>query len=148
MNKTETIKIMAMLSAYYGQGKANAEAMANAWHLILQDYDYKLAEQAVINYAKNDRREYASFPSVGAIVNVIEQTEAEQKNLVNRVFNAVLNGVPYDDMPEEQKLLCDRGVYERGLTMDYEELLSKQDDFKSWIRKEQKRLQDTRKERA
>lgn len=141
MTKTETIKIMAMLSAYYGQGKSNAEVMANAWHMILKDYPYSIAEQAVINYARNDRREYASFPSVGAIVQVIEQAQSERKAIANKIFNALYNGKPFDSLPVELQALCDRGVYERGLKMDEEELLAKQDDFREMIRNTQKRLE-------
>ena len=141
MTKTETIKIMAMLSAYYGQGKADAEAMANAWHIILKDYPYRLVEQAVIDYARNDRREYASFPSVGAIVKVVEEAQAEQRVIANKIFNALYNGKPFESLPEEYQQLCNRFVYERGLKMDEEELLAKQDEFKQMIRKEQARLE-------
>lgn len=142
MTIQETIKIMAMLSAYYGQGKSDAKIMAQAWHLILKDYPYNVAEAAVIKFAKEDNRDYGTFPTPGAIVKSIEAGEAEQKNLINRTFSAMLNEVPYGEMPEEQRAICDQKLYERGLNMDEEELLARQDDFKAEMRKEQKRLHD------
>lgn len=140
MTQTETIKIMAMLSAYYGQGKSDAQIMAKAWHLILKDYPYTLAEKAVIEYAKNDTRDYAAFPAPGAIVRVIKAHEDEERKKANRIFGAMYDGIPYDEMPEDLKALCGRETYERGQALDDEELLARQDEFKEIIRNKQKRL--------
>lgn len=87
MTKTETIKILTILSAFYGQGKSDTEIMANAWHVVIGEYEYYIAERAVYNYVRNDTREYASFPSPG---NIIDEIEKESK-LYNRMFNQVLN---------------------------------------------------------
>lgn len=141
MNKTETIKIMAMLSAYYGQGNANAEIMANAWHLLLCEYPYQVVEQAVMTFAKNDRRDYATFPPPGAIIKVIEDAQADRKVLANKVFNNLYNGVPYKELPPSQQEVCPEDVYQRGLDLDTEALLEKQEDFKSMIRTAQRRLE-------
>lgn len=140
MTKTETIKIMAMLSAYYGQGKSNAEIMANAWHLLLKDYPYNVVEQAVLTFARTDRRDYASFPAPALIIKVIEETQAERKALVSRTFNAMLNGRPYDDLTAEQRDMCHRELYEQGLKTDYEELIATQDAWKDAIRNKRKAI--------
>ena len=140
MEINDTGKIMEVLSAFYGQGKSDTNKMLIAWHEILKDYPYSLVYQAVMTYAKNDRREYASFPAPGAIIEVIEKAEAEQHKLANRIFYALREGKPFGDLPEEQQRICDQGVYERGLQMDEEELLARADDFKRMIRKTQKRL--------
>ena len=140
MEINETGKIMEVLSAFYGQGKSDTNKMLIAWHEILKDYPYSLVYQAVMTYAKKDRREYASFPAPGAIISVIEEAEAEQKSIVNRIFYALLHKTPYGDMPQEQQRLCRQDVYERGLKMDEEELLARQENFKDMIRNEQKRL--------
>ena len=142
MEINETGKVMEVLSAFYGQGKSDTNKMLIAWHEILKDYPYSLVYQAVMTYAKNDRREYASFPAPGAIMQVIEEAEAEQKNIVNRTFYALLHKTPYGEMPKEQQTICDQGVYERGLKMDEEELIARQDDFKRMLRKTQKRLSE------
>ena len=142
MEINETGKVMEVLSAFYGQGKSETNKMLIAWHEILKDYPYGLVYQAVMTYAKKDRREYASFPAPGAILSVIEEAEAEQKNIVNRIFYALLHKTPYGEMPIEQQKLCRQDVYERGLKMDEEELLARQDAFKDMIRKEQKQLHD------
>ena len=140
MEIKETGKIMEVLSAFYGQGKSDIDKMLIAWHEILKEYPYKLVYQGVMQYAKDDRREYASFPAPGAIIAVIETAQEEQKKIANRIFNALLGGKPYEELPEEYRALCDRGVYERDLKMEYEELLEKQEEFRQMIRKEQKRL--------
>lgn len=142
MEINETGKVMEVLSAFYGQGKSDTNRMLIAWHEILKDYPYEMVYQAVMEYAKNDRREYASFPAPGAIMQVIEEAEAEQKNIVNRTFYVLLHKTPYGDMPKEQQAICDQGVYERGLKMDEEELIARQDDFKQMLRKTQKRLSE------
>lgn len=137
MTKQETIKVMAMLSAFYGMGKSNPEAMANAWHLILKEYDFRDAEVSVVKFAKDDRREYASFPPPGKIVELIEHEQGRY----NRLFNSIYNGLPYDEIGELQEL-CNREMYERGLKMETEELLGKRNEFIDYIKKsEQKMLQ-------
>ncbi len=89
MTKQETGKIIALLEAYY-ELKKDPKTTVNAYHLVLQGYDYIVVEQAVINLAREDRREYSQFPSVGAIVSQIElisgkdDTAAELWTLVEK----------------------------------------------------------------
>jgi hypothetical protein len=138
MTKNETTKVLAMLSAFYGNGKANATVMAEAWHVILRDYEYRDAEAAVMNFAKNDCREYAAFPPPGKIVELIKH----EQNKYNRLLNSIHKGIPYDDLVDELKVLCNPDMYKRGVDMDPEELLSKREEFIEYIKRKQLQLQE------
>lgn len=137
MKESETVKIMAMLSAFYGQGKSDTEIMSRAWHLILKDYDFHEAERAVIEYAKNDIREYASFPTPGSIVAKIEGYREERRRERMRIWRGMYDRKEYDSLPNELKRLCPQDVYERGLKLDYETLLEKQSDVIGYLTRKQ-----------
>lgn len=141
MEISETGKIMEVLSAFYGQGKSDVEKMLLAWNEILKDYKYNVVYQAVMTFARNDKREYASFPAPGAIIKVIEDAQADRKVLANKVFNNLYNGVPYKELPPSQQEVCPEDVYQRGLELAPESLLEKQEDFKDMIRTAQRRLE-------
>lgn len=125
MEKHEVTKVMAILSAFYGQGKSDPETMATAWWYILSPYDYNAAQRAVIKFAKNDMREYATFPAPGVLVDLIEK----EGKLHTRVFNAMYMGKPYDELTEEESALIDEETYNWGLSQDPEYLLSHKDNF-------------------
>ena len=108
MTKQQTVIVLAMLSAYYGEGKADAAEMAAAWHVILKDYDFATAQIAVINFAKNDARDYAVFPSVGKIVEAIEAELGKRRG----VFNAALDGTPYEYLPDHYQAIVQKDFYE------------------------------------
>lgn len=117
MTKNETLLIMAKLSAFYGQGKADARMMAQAWHEILKDYDFWVANNAVTQFAKHDLREYATFPTVGVIVKEIEK----EKGMINRIYNLAFVNGSYGDLPiraqeiiteEQYKLIAQKGQEE------------------------------------
>lgn len=126
MTKKETIKILAMLSAYFGQGKADPQEMANAWHLILKDYNYAIAQKAVVEFARNDTREYCTFPPVGSIVRAVEA----QGKLANRVFNTAFHNGEYKDMPNGAKRLITESEYETLLNMSQDELKEREQSIK------------------
>lgn len=108
MTETETIKILALLNAYYGQGKAEPETMANAWHMLLKDYDYKTVEGAVLNFAREDKREYPVFPSVGQILESIRKEE----NLCHAIWGRMANNDSYDELsPRAQRLITEDQFY-------------------------------------
>lgn len=118
MTMQETIKIITMLSAYYGQGKADAKTMANAWHLILKDYDYDLAEKAVIEFAKTDKRDYASFPAPSKIIEQIEKQLAKYNLILNYAFNKKA----YRELPIGCHECISQDKYKELLLMDSEQL--------------------------
>lgn len=78
MTKSETTKILTIIRAFYKTDQ-NAAEMVGAWHTVLADYDYEVAEVAVKNFAKNDKRDYATFPPLGKIVQQIEMLMPENK---------------------------------------------------------------------
>lgn len=121
MNKQETIQIMAMLGAFYGAGKSNPEVMAEGWHAILEPYEFEVARRAVLNYAKNDVREYASFPTVGNIVKCINDEIAKDEAPVKEVVRAISYGWGYDQLSKEAKELVTPLRYDEMLKMDAEE---------------------------
>lgn len=107
MTKQETIKIMAMLCAFYGQGKGDPEQMATAWHLVLQEYGYNEACAAVVDFARNDTRDYATFPAVGKIVQEIEKTRASRDRAISEVYMALAyNNKEYSDLSATAKAIC------------------------------------------
>lgn len=121
MTNEETIRIMAMLGAFYGAGKSNPEIMAEGWHLILEPYDFQTAYQAVLNFAKNDTREYGTFPTVGNIVKEIEAVKTEEQAPINEVVRAVSYGWGYDQLSKQAKALINEKQYNEWLDMDAEE---------------------------
>ena len=125
MTKEETIKIMAMLGAFYGAGKSNPEIMADGWYLILGSYDYDIAAKAVLSYAKNDTREYSSFPTVGNIVRYIEDEMAKEQAPVKEVVRAISYGWGYDQLSKDARELITPLRYDEMLKMDAEEFNKK-----------------------
>lgn len=121
MTKGETIQLMAMLQAFYGMGKGNPEVMAEGWFLILEPYDFEVAYRAVLTYAKNDVREYASFPTVGNIVKCINDEIAKDEAPVKEVVRAISYGWGYDQLSKEAKELVTPLRYDEMLKMDAEE---------------------------
>lgn len=121
MTKSETIQLMAMLQAFYGMGKGNPEVMAEGWFLILEPYDFEVAYRAVLTYAKNDVREYASFPTVGNIVKCINDEIAKDEAPVKEVVRAISYGWGYDQLSKEAKELVTPLRYDEMLKMDAEE---------------------------
>ena len=125
MTKEETVKIMAMLGAFYAGGKNEPKVQAQAWHLILQKYDYKVAECAVLNFAENDTREYATFPAVGKIVAEIKAEVKRRKAPVGEITYALQYGKDYSQLSDNAKLLISEEVYSEWLSKNAEELPAK-----------------------
>lgn len=121
MTKSETIQIMAMLGAFYGAGKSNPEIMAEGWFFILEPYDFEMARRAVLNFAKNDTREYGTFPTVGNIVKEIENEMAKEQAPINEVVRAISYGWGYEQLSAEAKQLIGYTKYNDWLKMDAEE---------------------------
>ena len=140
MTEKETVQVMAMLEGFYGMGKGNPEIMAAAWHLVLKDYDFGIASKAVIEYAKNDTREYASFPTVGNIVKCIEDELKKEQAPINEVVRAVAYGWQYDQLSAEAQANITKEHYDDWLNMDAEEFANKANVLAGTLKKKQKRL--------
>ena len=120
MTKEETIKIMAMLGAFYGAGKSNPEVMAEGWYLILSPYDYDISCKAVLDFVTNDKREYATFPTVGCIVDAIKSAMAREEAPIKEVVRAISYGWGYDQLSKDAKELITPLRYDEWLKMDAE----------------------------
>lgn len=118
MTVQETIVILAMLSAYYGEGKSDPEQMVPAWHVILKDYDFATAQIAVVNFAKTDYRDYATFPSVGKIVQAIDAERLKRR----AVFNAALSEKPYEELDNQYREIVTEEQYRWMVAQGYDKL--------------------------
>lgn len=121
MTKSETIQIMAMLGAFYGAGKSDPKIMADGWYLILEPYDFETARKAVLEFAKRDTRDYATFPAVGKIVQAIEEEMRKEQAPINEIVRAVSYGRSYDQLSDVAKRNINETHYEYWLNMDAEE---------------------------
>lgn len=141
MTKAETIHLMAMLGAFYGAGKSNPEIMAEGWFLILEPYDFPIAQKAVLTFAKNDTRDYATFPAVGKIVQCIEEEMRKEQAPVKEVVRAISYGWGYDQLSGDAKNLIGKERYDSWLKMDAEEFSNKAHIISETLKSERKRLQ-------
>lgn len=140
MTKEETVKIMAMLGAFYGGGKSNPEVMATAWHLVLEKYDYAVASRAVLKFAENDTRDYATFPAVGKIVEAIRDEVAKEEAPIKEIVRAVSYGWGYDQLSADAKQNITQEHYDDWLKMDAEEFANKANVLAGTLKRKRKRL--------
>ncbi len=92
MTKNETAKILAVLNAYYPDVELDPATTVNAWYKLLQDYDYEVVEQAAMNFAGMDKRDYPKFPSIGQIkaqMDMLCKKENTPEELWNKVYKAI-----------------------------------------------------------
>lgn len=132
MTENETIKILAMINAFYGQGKADPEIMANAWHMILKEYDFKTVESAVLNFAREDERDYPVFPSVGQILSSIKK----EQNLGHAIWGRMANNDSYGELSERaQRLITEEQFYSMAEKKEsfYDD--KDKDKFLNWLNK-------------
>ena len=136
MTKQETIQIMAMLGAFYSGGKNDPRMQAEAWYLILQHYDYDTAKIAVLNFAENDTRDYATFPAVGKIVDAIRTEDYKRTKPLWDIKMSISYGKQYDDMTTKCKSIISREMYDEWLKVDPEEFEARADDFIGLLKKD------------
>ncbi len=142
MTREETLKVLAMLNAFYAGGKNDPQQQLAAWHLILQKYDYEVAKRAVINFAENDVRQYATFPAVGVIVAEIRKCEAEMEKPIKEIVRAVAYGYDYTQLSYTARSRISEESYNEWLAMDAEDYASKMDVFADSLKSHrQKRLE-------
>lgn len=136
MTKQETIMILAMLGAFYSGGKNDPKMQSDAWHLILQKYDFNMARIAVLKFAENDTREYATFPAVGKIVQAIKEEEKARMKPIREIKMAISHGKRYDDMEPYHKSLISRQMYDEWLNMDAEQFENETPRFMEILKNE------------
>lgn len=135
MTEVETIKIMAMLGAFYSSGKNDPKTQAKAWHLLIGEYDYEVVKRAVLNYAKNDVREYASFPAVGVIIAEIKKIDAEMEKPIKEIIHRVLMGLDYHGLSIEGQKLISEEQYNEWLRVNAEEFANHTKDYADILRR-------------
>ena len=140
MTNEEVIRIMAMLGAFYGAGKSNPEVMADGWSIVLEPYEFRVAYNAVIEFARNDTREYGTFPTVGNIVKYIEAEMSKEQEPINEVVRAISYGWKYDQLSTDARALITNGTYDDWLKMDAEEFANKAGVLAGTLKKSRKRL--------
>lgn len=140
MTKDETIKILALLNAFYSGGKGDPKQQAVAWHLVLGKYEFNDAMSAVLRFAENDTRDYATFPAVGKIVEEIRAESTRKRQQITEVIRSVAYGKDYEDMSESARAIVPRNTYETWLKIDAEVFASKTDVYADILRRSQARL--------
>ena len=140
MTKEETIKVLQLLNAFYAGGKGNPKEQMIAWHMILEKYNYNDAVVAVLNFAENDTREYATFPAVGLIVNEIRKTEQRKGAMVEEVIRGISYGRDYEDLAPNAKVLISNEVYNEWLKVDAEEFQNNAQRYRQILQTNQKQL--------
>ena len=141
MTKEETIKIMTMLGAFYSGGKNDPKQQAIAWHIVLSEFSYDDAQKGVINFAKNDTRDYATFPTVGKIVAEIRAVANEREKLIREITTAVQYGRSYDQLSAGAKGLIPEESYGKWLAVDPMEFAQKANKFADFLRNRQLQLE-------
>lgn len=134
MTKEETIKIMAMLNAFYAGGKNDPKQQATAWHLILQKYNYESASKAILNFAENDVRDYATFPAVGKIVAEIKKVEAEREAPIYEILHRIQTGLDYYGLGWQAKSLISEPQFNEWSRIDAEVFASRADKYAEILR--------------
>lgn len=135
MTQEETIKIMAMLGAFYSSGKNDPQTQAKAWQLVIGEYDYEIAKKAVLNYAKNDVREYASFPAVGVIIAEIKKIEAEEEKPIKEIIHRILTGLDYYGLSPQAQVLISEPQYNEWLKLNAEMFAANTKHYADILRK-------------
>lgn len=146
MTQTETIKVLELLNAFYAGGKNDPKQQVIAWHLILKDYDFQDAMNAVLTYAKNDRREYAQFPTVGRIIEQIEAEQNKRNKHIQEVIRAISYGSPYYSLSDNAKALIGEDEYNSWLNEDAEEFSRQASFLEMALKNKQQRLLEGAKE--
>lgn len=121
MTKEQTIKVLQLLNAFYAGGHNDPKKQVTAWYMVLAKYDFEDAMKAVLDFAENDRRDYATFPAVGLIVDRIKKAKADRERSVREVIKNISYGLSYESLPEPSKVLITEDRYNEWLKVDAEE---------------------------
>lgn len=140
MTKEETIKVLQLLNAFYAGGNGNPKEQVIAWHMIMGKYAFEDAMTAVLNFAENDTRQYATFPAVGLIVNEIRKTEQRDGAMVEEVIRGISYGRAYEDIANDAKVLISNEVYNKWLKVDAEEFQNNAQHYRQILQTNQKQL--------
>lgn len=144
MTKEETIKVLQMLNAFYAGGKGNPKEQVIAWHLIMGKYAFEDAMTAVLHFAENDTRQYATFPAVGLIVDEIRKAEKARKALVDAVMKGISYGTAYEDIKEEAKALISKERYDEWLSIKADVFQANAGTYRQILLQKQEQLEQSK----
>ena len=81
MTRKEAAELTAIMCELFPYDKtSDISIKAQAVYLTLAEYDYRLAQKAVVMFAKNDTRQVNTFPPMGNIIEIIKRLQAEQED--------------------------------------------------------------------
>lgn len=125
MTREEVGKVLALISAYYDRKNhaMSTQAIVEAWYYVIGEYDYEIAKRAIVEFVKNDTREYATFPSAGLIRKAIEEEEAVPR----LIFNSAFRGSPYETLSPRCKEEITEQAYGDLMENKQEDLLEHKD---------------------
>ena len=142
MTKEETIKVLQLLNAFYAGGNNNPREQVTAWYMVMGKYDFDDAMTAVLHFAENDTRQYATFPAVGLIVNEIRKAERSKNSIVDEIIVGISYGRPYEMLSDSAKTLIGEERYNDWLSMDAEKFQTKAGIYRQFLKNKQLRLVD------
>lgn len=125
MTKEQTIKVLQLLNAFYAGGKNDPKKQVTAWYMILAKYDFEDAMKAVLDFAENDKRDYATFPAVGVIVDRIKTLKHAEAVAVRDIIHSISYGRDYASLPDTSKVLISEDLYNEWSKIDAEEFAQK-----------------------
>ncbi len=135
MTKDETIKVLELLNAFYAGGKGDPKQQVIAWHLVIGKFDFEDAMNAVLHFAERDKRDYATMPGVGKIVEAIEGIIRRREEPVRDVIRNVQSGLPWSCLTARAKALIPEESYGKWLNIDAEEFAQNSDKYADYLRK-------------
>lgn len=137
MTKEEVGKVLALLTAYYGQGRTfDVRQMVEGWYYVIGEYDYNTAKRAVVEFARNDTRDYASFPTAGSVRKAIEN----ECNVPNKIFAKIRANTPYERLTQKERRYISEKAYEKALKLREEQLLDSHKTIIEYMRGNERNL--------
>ena len=126
MTKKETAEIVKLMNAYFRRtGSATVGTMIDAWHEALKDQDFARTRRAVVQFAKNDRRDYPTWPAVGQIIAAIEDEKKTENRPVMMAYSGLCKGSDYESLPREVRDRLTPEKYAEFMRLDAEAVVAR-----------------------
>lgn len=135
MNLKQTGKVVDMLKSWYQlRNDTDDRTLIGNWHLILEPYEYETVMEAVLHFARTDKRDYPSFPTPAQIINGIQTIEQQNRISMAKIAKHLIDGKTWDTMtPELQEIITEEDYNEIMTTWDVFEMINKSDQLKQQI---------------
>lgn len=135
MNLKQTGKVVDMLKSWYQlRNDTDDRTLIGNWHLILEPYEYETVMEAVLHFARTDKRDYPSFPTPAQIINGIQTIEQQNRISMAKIAKSLIDGKAWDTMkPELQEIITEEDYNEIMTTWDVFEMINKSDQLKQQV---------------